>query len=141
MAHIALKGSERAPLPGARLLGSADPTERLEVTVLVRRRAGTELEERVAAISTGDRTVRRLTPEAFARKHAASSVDLSAVRRFARTHGLAVAYSDAVRRTVILSGTVAQFEAAFAVELQRFEHAGGSYRGRVGALQIPAELD
>ena len=141
MAHVPLKGSERAPLPGARLIGSANPTERLEVTVLVRRRARAELDERVAAMSAGDRTVRRLTRDAFARKHASSSVDLGAVRRFARTHGLAVAHSDAVRRTVILSGTVAQFEAAFSVQLQQYEHPGGTYRGRTGLVHIPAELD
>ena len=141
MTHVPLRGSERAALPGARLLGPANPTERLEVSVLVRRRARAELDERVAAISSGDRSVRRLTRDAFARKHAASSVDLSAVRRFARTHGLAVAHSDAVRRTVVLSGTVAQFEAAFAVQLQQFEHPGGTYRGRTGLVHIPAELD
>lgn len=45
------------------------------------------------------------------------------------------------RRTVVLSGTVAQFNAAFNVDLQRFEHPGGSYRGRVGSIELPDELD
>jgi kumamolisin len=35
---------------------------------------------------------------------------------------------------------VAQFNAAFGVDLQRFEYEGGSYRGRVGAVQLPDEL-
>jgi hypothetical protein len=39
MAKIPLKGSERIALPGARVVAPADPTERLEVTVLVRPRA------------------------------------------------------------------------------------------------------
>jgi kumamolisin len=141
MTRVPLKGSERVALAGARPVGRADPAERLEVSVLVRRRARAELDARVAAIASGDRSARRLSRDAFAKKHAASSLDLSAVRRFARTHGLAVAHTDAVRRTVILSGTVAQFEAAFSVELQQFEHPGGSYRGRTGALHIPVELD
>jgi kumamolisin len=141
MTHVPLKGSERVALPGARVVGPANPTERLEVSVLVRRRARTELDARVAAIASRDRSVRRLSRDAFAKKHAASSVDLSAVRRFARTRGLAIAHTDAVRRTVILSGTVAQFEAAFSVQLQLFEHPSGTYRGRIGAVHIPAELD
>ena len=55
-------------------------------------------------------------------------------------HGLAVVQEHAGRRTVVLSGTVAQFNAAFGVDLQRFEHPGGSYRGRVGNVQLPDEL-
>jgi hypothetical protein len=37
--RIPVPGSERAALPGARLVGAADPNERLLVTVLVRRRS------------------------------------------------------------------------------------------------------
>ena len=33
-----LTGSERQPLPGARSIGKADPTERLEVTLVLRHR-------------------------------------------------------------------------------------------------------
>ena len=41
MALHPLKGSERQPLPGAKSVGKADPAERLEVSVLLRRRSGT----------------------------------------------------------------------------------------------------
>ncbi len=40
----------------------------------------------------------------------------------------------------MLSGTVAQFNDAFGVDLQQFEHPGGSYRGRTGAIHLPDEL-
>jgi kumamolisin len=40
MANHALKGIERQPLDGAQSLGKATPAERLEVTVLLRHRAG-----------------------------------------------------------------------------------------------------
>jgi len=40
----------------------------------------------------------------------------------------------------VLSGTVAQFNDAFGVDLQQFEHAAGSYRGRTGAIHLPDEL-
>ena len=65
---------------------------------------------------------------------------MAAVKKFAGAHGLAVVQEHAGRRTVVLSGTVAQFNAAFGVDLQRFEHPGGSYRGRVGAVHLPDEL-
>jgi len=51
-----------------------------------------------------------------------------------------VVQEDAARRTVVLSGTVAQVNEAFGVDLQQFEHAGGSYRGRTGPISVPEEL-
>src|SRR5437867_4653106 len=44
------------------------------------------------------------------------------------------------RRSVVLAGTVAALSAAFGVELQQYEHPGGTYRGRTGAIQVPEEL-
>jgi kumamolisin len=66
---------------------------------------------------------------------------MQAVRRFARSHGLSVVAASAARCTLMLSGTVAQFNSAFAVQLQYFEHARGSFRGRSGPLQVPEELE
>src|SRR5260221_12503338 len=53
MANIPLKGSERTAMRGARELAPTDPTERLEVTILVRRRARPELAARVAPCASG----------------------------------------------------------------------------------------
>ena len=52
MATVILKGSERTTLPGARVIGPADPAERLEVSVLVRRRSLQTLQTRVAALAS-----------------------------------------------------------------------------------------
>ena len=52
-----LTGSERLPMPGARAVGNADPAERLEVTVLVRRRAADKLRDRVGKLASGDRSM------------------------------------------------------------------------------------
>ena len=51
MAKILLKGSERSAVPGARVVAPANPAERLEVSVLVRRRGKQAMQSRVAAIS------------------------------------------------------------------------------------------
>src|SRR5580704_7291719 len=140
MANHPLIGSERQPLPGARSVGAADPKERLEVSVLVRCRGGAVLENRVKALAAGGKAGGHLSREDFAKQFGADPGDFAAIKTFATSHGLAVVQEDAARRTVILSGTVAQFNDAFGVKLERFEHAGGSYRGRVGPIQLPDEL-
>jgi kumamolisin len=141
MANISLKGSERVALPGARVLAPADPAERLEVSLLIRRRALDEFVARVAALAAGKASGACLSREEFARKHGADPADLAAVRSFAAAHGLSVVQEHAPRRTVILAGTVAQFSAAFNVQLHAMEHDQGTYRGRTGNIEIPESLN
>jgi kumamolisin len=141
MTNISLKGSERAAMRGARVLAPADPAERLEVTILVRRRARQDFAARVTACASGRAAGPYLSRDEFAKRHGADAPDLAAVRAFAAAHGLAVEQEDAPRRTVVLSGTVAQFSAAFNVQLHQMSHAGRSYRGRTGAILVPADLD
>jgi kumamolisin len=135
-----LKGSDRQPLPGARAVGRADPAERLEVTVLLRRRNAAALTERVARLARREGAGNHLSREQFENQFGAGTADIASVRKFAERHGLAIVQEHAGRRTVVLSGTVAQFNAVFGVDLQRFEYEGGSYRGRVGAVQLHDEL-
>jgi kumamolisin len=140
MTTIPLKGSERVAMHGARALAPADPTERLEVTILVRRRARQDFAARVAACASGRAPGPFLSRDEFAKRHGADAPDLAAVRAFAAAHGLAVEQEDVARRTVVLSGTVAQFSAAFNVQLHQMSHAGRSYRGRTGAILLSADL-
>ena len=141
MARIPLKGSERAPLSGSRAVGPADPTERVQVSVLLRRRGHQGFRDRVRRLASGDRSVGHLAREDFARQFGAEPADIAAVKAFAASHGLTVIQEHAGRRTVVLAGTVAQLEAAFGVRLERFEHPRGAYRGRQGAIHLPQELD
>jgi kumamolisin len=139
MANISLKGSERRAIPGARKIAPAEPSERFEVSVLVRRQGREELSARVADLCAG-KSGPHLSREEFARRHGAAEADFAAVRGFAATHKLAVVQEHAAGRTVILSGTAAQFCSAFHVQLHQYDHAGGSYRGRTGLIEVPAEL-
>jgi len=141
MAKHVLQGSERQPVAGARSVGKADPAERLEVSVLLRRSNAGGLKQQVMALSRREGPRRHISRDEFEKQFGADTADLSAVRDFASKHGLSVVQADAGRRTVVLSGTVAQFDPAFGVDLQRFEHAGGSYRGRVGNIRLPDELN
>jgi kumamolisin len=127
--------------PGTRVVAPADPAERLEVSVLVRRKGAQSLRTRVADLSSGNRSGGHLSREEFARQHGAGPADLASVRTFANANGLTVVAEHAACRTIVLSGTVAQFNAAFSVQLLQIAHADGTYRGRVGEIQLPAELD
>jgi kumamolisin len=133
MALRPLRSSERKALPGARSAGKVDPKERFEVSVLLKRQSSDVLGAQVARLARGERPARPMTREEFARQFSAHPDHLTAIRRFAATFGLTVAREHPERRTVVLSGTAEQFSKAFGVDLQRFEVAAGSYRGRVGA--------
>ena len=141
MATVTLKGSERAAVQGAQV-APANPNERLEVSIIIRRRARDALQARVAALAASNgRANGFLSREDFAKQHAAAPADLAAIRSFASAHGLTVVEEHAARRTMVLSGTVAQFNAAFSVQLKQFSDARGTYRGRTGNIQLPEELD
>jgi kumamolisin len=141
MARIPLPGSERQPMPGAQPIGKADPNEMLEVSILLRRRNAAALAARVRELARGGETEPPLSHADFQRSFSADPADLAAVRSFAAEHGLRVVEEDAARRTVILSGTVAQHNAAFGVDLQHYRHPQGEYRGRTGSLHLPDTLN
>src|SRR5271169_579386 len=140
MPKNALMGSVRQPMRAARSVGKADPSERLEVSVLLRFRGSDALKDRVAKLAKGEQPGRHLSREEFAQQFGADPADIAVVRQFANAHGLVVVEEDVARRTVVLSGTVAQFNNAFDVDLQTFEHPGGTYRGRTGSVHLPDEL-
>ena len=140
MSKTPLAGSQRRPLAGARSVGKSDPHERLEVSVLLRRQDQSGLDDHVRRLVAGDRSTQALSREDFANRHGASTADVQAVRAFADDHGLVITQTHLGRRTVVLSGTVAQFNAAFGVDLQRYEYPQGTYRGREGEVQLPASL-
>jgi kumamolisin len=140
MANHVLKGSERQPVKGAQSLGKADPAERLEVTVLLRHRAADALRDRVKQLHRSGSQADHLKREDFAQQFGADPKDIEEVKKFASSHGLTVVQESPARRSVVLAGTVAQFNRAFGVDLQRLEHEGGSYRGRTGPIHLPDEL-
>jgi len=129
-------------MTGAKLIGPADPREKIEVTLFLRRGSKPEAYPNVAALGSLPLKERRhLSREEFAKRHAAYPDDLAKVRRFAEEFGLQVKEEQAARRSVVLTGTVDAFSRAFEVKLDRYEHpTKGSYRGRTGSLTIPSEL-
>jgi kumamolisin len=84
---------------------------------------------------------KHLSRREFAAARGAQQTDLDKVAEFAREFALTVARSDVASRSVVLSGTAANFSRAFHVDLERYEGPSGVYRGRTGAIEIPAELN
>jgi len=137
--HVPIEGSERDPVEGARRVRRAPPDERVEVTVVVRPQASApSTAELLSADAPAQR--RYLTRREFARTLGAEPADLERVAAFAREYGLDVVWSDAARRSVALTGSVAQMQKAFRTELAYYDSPLGAYRGRTGPVQVPAEL-
>jgi len=148
---VRLPGSERKPGANAKLLGSADKNERFKVTIVLRRRPdGPPVPDFNYYRGTPPAQRRRLPTEEFARKYGADPADIDRVAEFVRSHGLEVVETHTARRTVIVSGTVAQFSDAFRVELKMYEHQilrgrrqsprTENYRGRDGFIHVPDNL-
>lgn len=134
-----LSGSERKPLPNSRLVGPVDPNESVEVTVYLRRPSTSNLtntiNEQIKHHS------RHLSREEFATSHSASADDIAKVVEFAGKNDLTVVETDPAGRKIVLAGTAAAMSAAFATELQQYEHSNGTYRGRTGPIHVPTGLD
>jgi kumamolisin len=139
---VPLPGSQVDPVPGARLIGPVHPDERIEVTVRVRPRAALPATIKARTTQAGPPEARDyLTREQLAADHGAAPEDIAKVEAFAASHNLKVAHASPARRSVWLSGTAADMEAAFGVTLNEYSlPGGGTYRGRTGAILIPADL-
>jgi kumamolisin len=138
--RVPLAGSERTRLPGARVSGRVPPTERILVTVVVRRDPTKRPVDVVGMSSRRPSERGYLDREGFRAARGSSREDLSKVEAFAQRHGIDVAQVDPSRRTVVLSGTAAQFGEAFGVRFVRYKHPKGDFRGREGPIYIPNEL-
>ena len=137
---LPLAGSERAPMDGAREIGPANPNETVDVTIRLRSRAGKKPMVSADAYTKPieERTI--LSRKEFEQRHGADPDSIARVETFARQHKLTVKEKSPARRTVILSGTVTAMNEAFGVELKEYDHPTGKYRGRTGAIYLPADL-
>lgn len=136
---VAISASHRDPVPGARRVADIPPDEPIQFSIVVRRKAGGKDEALRAAASEPSEPMserrRRLTEEA-----GADQADLDRVTQYVTDAGMQVESADAATRTVAVRGTAAQAKAAFGVSLGRYEIGDLGYRGREGAVQVPADL-
>jgi kumamolisin len=62
------------------------------------------------------------------------------IESFAAKYGLQILNRDRARRCVVLSGTIAAFSKAFAVEFAFHQHRGHQYRSHQNEIQLPSDL-
>jgi kumamolisin len=140
--RFALTSSSKRLPKGSKVLGKADPSNDMEISLRIRAKAHAPLDDAALLASAAKPTSQRqyLTREEFAEKAGADPADVSKIDDFAHQYGLNVKSVHLASRTVKLTGTVKAFNAAFSVNLQRVRSKGAVYRMRQGALKIPDEL-
>jgi len=82
-----------------------------------------------------------LTHAELEQRFGADEADMDAVEQYAHEHDLTVAHRDAHSRTLVLRGRLGDLLSAFHADLGLYHHASGTYRGRRGAIEIPAHLE
>jgi kumamolisin len=117
-------------MPHSQTIGSPDPNSLITVTIVLRRRDDS-LPEAGSTI---------MSREEFARRFGADPADVPPVEEFAAANDLTVVEINLARRSIALSGTVANMNEAFATELLLFQSTEGMFRGRLGTLYIPRSL-
>src|SRR5437870_9432023 len=95
--RVALPGSERRPEENARVVGTPNLGEVIQVTVLLRRRKALP----------ANAPAEPLTREQFEAEYGADYADAGRVEDFADEHDLTVVSLDLGRRSLVLTGTVA----------------------------------
>jgi kumamolisin len=142
--HLPVAGSEHPAPAGAQCVGACDPAEHFDIVLILRRQSAAEFHELVDRLAANDPAAQPLSREDYERRFGASADDIKRVEQFATTHGLTVARADAAARRVVLSGTVQQYNAAFGVDLQRFEHQVGQstyhFRQPNGPVHLPDDM-
>ncbi len=127
---VKLAGSFKSGL-GGDALPKASKDEEIEITVRLRRKQ--KLPEKAIKGEF-------LSREDYERNYGAALEDAEAVEAFAHENLLSTVTVDLARRSVILSGKLSDMEAAFEVDLKKYENEAGSFRVRSGDISIPAEL-
>ena len=136
---VLLPGSERGTLPGAEPTGTVDASERIEVTLVTRRRAELRRDASGAPV--------RLSRAELEQRHGTDPADLDLVASTLARFGLEVTSRDPGSRRLTVAGPASAMTAAFGAELSLVSSPVPgrarqvTHRYRQGALRIPAELD
>lgn len=136
---VPLPGSERGILAGIEEAGPVDPAQRIEATLITRRRA-----DLPAELVTGPTTISR---EELAGRYGTDPADMDLIQTVLAGYGIDVTEADPAARRLSVVGPAAAFSRAFGSSLRmiRSPHPTGrggvtQHRYREGGLSVPAEL-
>ncbi len=146
--RVTVPGSEKKALPAAQVIGAVEPEERIEITVVLRPRAGAggaraPKAAGAAVLKAAERPPARRTyvsREAFVAARGADPADVAKVEAFAQEHELTVVETSLTKRTVRLAGTVRDLTAAFRPNLKQARVGARVIRMRTGGISVPKEL-
>jgi kumamolisin len=137
-ARVVLPGSEKAAAPNAEHVKATPQKSQVTVSVIVKRK------EPLKIIQRGGRTngPARVSRSEYNRRHVGDPDSIKKVKAFAKEFNLKVERdpSSTLRRTVQLTGTAADMQKAFGVELNQKKIDGTEYRVREGGIHLPASL-
>ena len=141
---IAVSGSNRPPLEGAKLLRKSDPKKSIKVSIYLRRSPNTSSEamSTIATLTAQPPQSRRYLSKAeLASMFGADPKEVEAVVDWAKSCKLKVVDADAGKRRVQVEGSVAAINKAFGVQLNDYHHPEGyEFRGREGQVHVPEAL-
>jgi len=138
---VPIPGNTRRALPGAKVVGRADPNQRIDITVQLRWKQGENLDKKIEDLAENKLAQPEyMTRAELAEVAGADPANIPKIDAFAHEHGLSVTEVSLPGRTVKLSGTMKAFGDALGVKLQRYKAGALSYRGCVGTLSVPAGL-
>jgi kumamolisin len=120
-----------APDPSCKRIGDVPDDERFEISIYLKPR---DTERGAAQRSVDPRA------DLASRRSVQHADDFQLVQEFAKEHGLSLVAAEPAKRLIRLSGTAAQFQAAFQTRLSQYHDGKRAFRGRSGALKLPVEL-
>jgi kumamolisin len=129
--RIALRGSYRQHSTHSLRIGRPHPYERLEVTIVLRRKEAAPHPWVGARYHSHDE---------LAELYGADPEDIEAVEAFASVKHLNITYVDPGARTVTISGTVRDLASLFGADLELHKLGNRVFRSRRGHLYVPQEL-
>jgi kumamolisin len=140
MSFVPLPGSERGPIPSAVPAGSLDGSERIEITIVTRRKA--ELPRTASGVPV------RLSRDELRQQYGSDPADQALVADVLTGLGLGleVTSRDPGSRRLKVAGPVSALARAFGTTLSLVTSTGPgqsrpvTHRYRQGGLQIPAQL-
>jgi kumamolisin len=141
---IAIDGSLRNPVPGAKLIKDSDPSKKIKVSLYLRTNPNPPADltgkvEDQSLLLPGKR--KYLSDDEFKNLYGASAQDMDKVKAWVATKNLSVVSQNAEQRKIEVEGTIGDISNAFGVELKDYSDPElGHFRGRSGKVCIPEDL-
>jgi hypothetical protein len=138
---VNLAGSERPHLSGTERVGRADSAEEITVIISLRQRPdGPPLPDMEHWASTPPDRRQFVTHEQAAELYGSAPDEVERVSAFATERGLQVVEANPARRSVQLTGRIAQIDTAFGIELSIYRRGSQVYRGYDGPVRLPTAV-